>query len=207
MTLQCMAIFPCFHAKAHVSKHACWLIQHVEKVGECVLPWGEAGIRCFIDSEKRLGTCHCMGEKRKGETKQGEMTTGQERGKMLTLHKLECGEVEQLPWTCCTRSVLDPVDGLLCMLPLHWQLDRENRVLKTEEEHWWTPSLMSQGPWKEPTISTYGRLFQHDLKCGITLRIVHPGGNLHRPCRPSIFPLYSLVAEKAVAKGLFSWIC
>lgn len=35
--------------------------------------------------------------KSEGETKEEEMTTGQEQEILLTLRKLECGEGEQLP--------------------------------------------------------------------------------------------------------------
>lgn len=52
---------------------------------------------------------------------------------MLTLHRLGCGEVEQLPGMCCTQSVLCPVGGLLCRL-LRWLLGRENLVLETVDK-------------------------------------------------------------------------
>lgn len=150
--------FSWVRAKAHVLEHACWLIEHAVEVGEYVIAvrrdW-HASLRWLWAQIFR--TCHWI---RKRETKVEEMTRGQEWERMLTLHKLGCGEAERPPWMCCIRFVLDPVGGLLCTLLLHWLLGRENLVLETENRKWCIPLVMSQNPQNKYTISAYNRLFK-----------------------------------------------
>lgn len=136
-------------AKAHVLEHACWLIQHAVEVWESVITvrWGWHASLCWFWAQ-RFKTWHWIKEKRAGETKK-EKVTGQEWKRLVTLHKLGCGEAEQPLGMYCTQSVLGPVGGLLCMLLLRWLLGRENLVLETENRKWSTTSLMSQNIWKK----------------------------------------------------------
>lgn len=134
--------------------------------GGVLLLWGEpAGDPSTLSTETQ--DLPLVRERQK-ERPEGWMTTGQEQERMLTLRKLECGEAEQLPWMCCTRSFHDLVGGLLCMLLLHWLLDRENLVLETENRRW-----SHNSPQKVCTISAHSWLSKQCSMCDIAQRDVH----------------------------------